>query len=317
MDQARELADLDDNTLRTRVKTSKIQIATTYRPILNALLAATHPQTPEQVAAAAHLDLDVVKARLDSITKADPKVLEATAEYLPDADVMIDFVERSMGVPISQANLADSNLVCSRLVDERVVPRHLSFLRRKLPPHLDAADHVNIALPDLVEFLRKEYVPFVDSQNQGLISRAGRLNERLIRRAMLNAGFVEVTDFQMTGTKSQGDIIVRTTAGGGHPLSIEVKSYGARERLLRGLADADAPKIGVGFFNSASEFNDSRTTDFLGTGALAIYLPPTTLARVDAVARTRVNSRNSVFYRPLTQLTTDLLDFKARGLAAY
>lgn len=316
MEQARALASLSDAELRKQVRTTAAHVVTTYRPILNALLVAETPQTPEQLAATTGLGVHTVKSRLDAITKADACVLEATAEFLPDADVMIDFVQRTMGSPITQRNLAESNIVCSRAVDAIITPRHLSYLKRELAGHINA-DTVSIGLHDLATFLRDGYLDFVNRQDQGLIARAGRLNERLIRRALLNSGFVEGADFKMTGTKSEGDIIVRTTAGAGRPISIEVKSYGARERLLRGLADADTPKIGVGFFDTASEFNNSRTTDFLGTEALAIYLPPATLAGVDAAARARVNSRGSVFYRPLTQLTTDLLTFKENGVAAY
>lgn len=317
MEQARELAGLGDKELRKRIRTTTLNLTASYRPILNALLAAASPQTPEHLATATGLAVEVVKDRLDPLTKADPNLLNALAEYLPSADVMIGAVELALGEPITQLNLARSNIVCTELVDRIVVPRHLSFLKRELSGRIHGAENVAIQLDDLLTFLRSRYLPFVDAQNQGLISRAGRLNERLIRRALLNCGFVEDADFKMTGTKSEGDIIVRTTAGTGRPLSIEVKSYGARERLLRGLADAGDPKIGVGFFNEHGEFNNSRTTDFLGTNALAIYLPPETYARVDATAKTRVNSRGSVFYRALTQLTTDLQAFKTSGLAAY
>ena len=100
-------------------------------------------------------------------------------------------------------------------------------------------------------------------------------------------------------------------------LLVEIKSWGARERLLRGLNDISPPKVGVGFFNDASEFNPERTNLFLATQALAIYLPQTTYAAIDATARARQNARGTTFYRPLGQFVADMRTFTECGEDAY
>lgn len=318
MIQAQGLAARTDRELAILFGTLPHFVKKNYRPIVEAIAVATVPQTPEHLAEATGFTVQAIKQRLVVMIKADPRLIDETAEFLPDAQTMIGFVQNMIGGPITSANLARANEICSQLVTRIIVPRHRSFLKRELSANIDAAENVNIRLNELVEFLREDYVDFVKAEGQGLTSRAGKLNEELIRQALLSAGLVDGNDFIVTGQKSEGDIVVYHVGRPNKNLAIEVKSYGARERLLRGLADAQSPKIGVGFFNAASEFNDQRTVQFItATGALAIYLPPATLADVDPAAKLRVNSRGSVFYRPLDDLATDLLAFIARGEAAY
>src|SRR5690606_24004455 len=107
----------------------------------------------------------------------------------------------------------------------------------------------------------------------GLVSRAGSLNEGLVREALKS----EQVKALRTGTEGNADVqIAAPDLNPPQVLNVEIKSYGARERLLRGLQDCNTPKIGVGFFNKASEFNANRTSQLLGTNASAIYLPEVT-----------------------------------------
>ena len=83
------------------------------------------------------------------------------------------------------------------------------------------------------------------------------------------------------------------------------------------MQDAPEPKIGVGFFNDASEFNPNRTQDYLGTQALAIYVPKATLSDIADASRKRVNGRGAAFYRPIEDLLNDAVAFTKKGEDAY
>ena len=93
-----------------------------------------------------------------------------------------------------------------------------------------------------------------------------------------------------------------------------MKSYGARERLLRGLQDLTGKDaIGVGFFTDASEFNPVRTQDFINANTLAIYMPDATYAALHADSKARLSKRNQRFYRTLSTFPADILHFTRTG----
>jgi len=314
------LTALSDQELRRKLGVSQKRLAGLVRPVLDALKRTPEgvTLTPDTLAAEIGCTTKQVNDALADIVAVDFSVFDKTSGYLPSTAAMIELLERRLG-PIDSSNLSAANGLCTSIVEAAVLPRYESFIRRELAKYLDAAGaSLTIPISDLLEHLRGNYREFVKAQDNGLVARAGGYNEAIFRRLMVNGQLVEGTDFGKTGTKSHGDFAFYCrTLTPQRTLYAEVKSYGARERLLRGLQDAPAPKIGVGFFTEPSEFNPRRTQDYLDTQALAIYVPQSTLEQIAPAALARVNGRNAAFYRPLEQLLPDAKDFIRRGEDAY
>lgn len=319
MPLADDLAALPANDLARVLSTSSRQVSATFRPLLGALAAQPGPHTPEQLASVLGWTAVQVREKLTRLVSAYPALFEATAEFMPGTATIVAMIETRLGQPIRAENLSQANAACIEIVDAIVKPRYASFIRRELEEYIDAAsDRLSMRVDELVPFLLEEYRVFVKQQDQGLTSKAGGLNEAILVRALINAGLVEGTAFEITGTKSRGDLAVYCDAVVPRStLLVEVKSFGARERLLRGLQDIQPPKIGVGFFTQAHEFNALRTQQFLDTQALAIYMPEATYAALDVAARARQNGRATAFYRPLNQYPGDMLAFTQQGVNAY
>ncbi len=254
----------------------------------------------------------VTKDNLDSLFEHFPRLLLSTEGYLPRSLAMMAIVADRLGVPIKSENLSAANEVCSEVVNEVMGPR----LRRFVRETLGSDGHVAPLGEDgLISFLTGPYAQFAKAEANGLVSRAGSLNEALVREAIKAAGLLDAIQ---TGTEGNADIqIVTKSMNPPQILSIEVKSYGARERLIRGLHDCKAPKVGVGFFNKSSEFNSDRTSLLLATNASAIYLPELTLSGLDGVTRARQNSHGGQFYRPLGRFGSDMKQFAHIGVKAF
>lgn len=245
-----------------------------------------------------------------------PATFSLIREYLPDADTMIVLTQDRMGEPITASNLVRANAVSAEIISSALDPGFEAFLRETLPFGDD--DKVTITLGELTLFLRVNYKKFSKSEGSGLISRAGGYNEALFREALLSEGLVEDSDFLRTGTRGHGDVEV--FARGLKPpetLSVEIKSYAARERLLRGLENAKKPKVGAGFFTSPGEFNATRTNALAGTGASAIYLPEETLEKLPVGSLSRQNSHGGLFYRPIERFARDMRRFTEVGEVAF
>jgi hypothetical protein len=286
---------------------------------INTVLAAVPPgarlDLPDLLAAMATpgLTLARLKSLLDVAVRANPRLLESLQGYYPPADVIIDLVQLEIG-NVVEANLSAANAACRRLVTSIGGPMIARFIRTSLGDHIDAGDQISISMLTLVQFMSGEFAEYMKAAGNGLVSLAGKLNEGLLVRAMENAGMVRPTHFRVTGTDSEGDIVVRSTTAN---LGVEVKSFHARERLLRGLQDVQQPKVGVGFFIDPLEFNNARTTTLLQANPAAIYMPTATLAQVDPIARGRITNDkiavSSRLYRPLEQFVTDMAAFAGTG----
>lgn len=225
---------------------------------------------------------------------------------------MMKVISHRLGGPIASANLSVANEVCSQIVDAVLGPRLAKFIRETLHPD---GPFVPLGEAELVAFLTGPYAQYAKSQANSLISRAGSLNEALVREAIISAGLLDAIH---TGTEGNADIqIVAKSLNPPQTLNVEVKSYGARERLVRGLHDCNPPKVGVGFFNKASEFNADRTTQLLATQASAIYLPDATLGALDAETKDRQNRHGGQFYRSLTRFGPDMKLFSQVGPKAF
>lgn len=251
------------------------------------------------------------KEALDALLCRYPSFIAHTLGYLPNAAATMAIVAERMGEPISSANLTRANEVCSGLVDEVMGP----LLAKFIDDELDVHPGQNIPKEALISFLLGPYAQFSKARSNSLMSRAGSLNEALVREALR---FENLTGAVQTGTEGNADIqIIAQALTPPAILSIEVKSYGARERLVRGLRDCNPPKVGVGFFNRAVEFNADRTSQLLATNASAIYLPETTLANLTEAVRQRQNSHGGVFYRPLSAFGPDMLNFTKAGMKVF
>lgn len=252
------------------------------------------------------------KESLDGLFAHFPALLTRTEGYLPGAEAMMAIVAYRLDSPIRSENLSEANEVCSQIVNEVMGPRLKRFIRETLSPD-GSFPPLNEA--QLVAFLTGPYAQYAKAEANSLVSRAGSLNEALVREAIRSAGLLDAIQ---TGTEGNAD--VQVVAKALHPpqtLNIEIKSYGARERLLRGLQDCNTPKVGVGFFNKSSEFNAVRTGQLLGTNASAIYLPEATLAGLDDATRARQNSHGGQFYRALGRFGADMKLFSQVGTKVF
>lgn len=315
---ADDLVALDDTALAAALAASKMLVTTKLRPLL-AALANNPPHTPEQLGDTLGWRASEVREKLTRVVTLHPMLFHATAEFLPGVATIVAMIEAEIGAPITGANLSEANKTCIQIVDSIVRPRYRSFIRRELVDFINPeTDELTMKLDELVPFLLEEYKVFVRQQDQGLTSKAGGLNEAILVRALTNTGLVEEKHFEVTGTKSKGDLAVYCdNVSPRATLLVEVKSFGARERLLRGLQDILPPKIGVGFFTQANEFNADRTQQFLDTQALAIYMPEATYGALDAASRARQNARATPFYRSLAEYAGDMKAFTERGADAY
>lgn len=251
---------------------------------------------------------------LDALIAHCPAVMNRIEHYLPKAATLKLLVEERLGGKITSDRLAEANEVWSALVSELVKPRLRRFLSQSLA--FDAAGSTAISLEDLIELLTGDYADFVKRKAAGFISFVGGYNELLVREALNNGGLSD--RMVQTGTRGAGDIVIKpASAKITTNLTIEVKSYAARERLLRGLQDCQSPKVGIGFFNNPAEFNPTRTTALLQTQTLAIYMPKATLAKMMPVVLDRTNTETGLFYRPLNMFAADVTAFIHGGSAAF
>lgn len=258
------------------------------------------------------------RKNLKDFVRVCPDMLVRIVGFYPDAATILGLVARQLaGGQIVSGNLMEANEECKRIVDAISRPRHVRFLSEQLAPYLtEDGRSVFVEKMELMNRLYDAYPDFVREEGNSLVSIAGRLNEEIFIKAMENAGmrFGSGRDFMRTGQNSEADLIVFQRAGTQRQMFVEVKSYHARERLLRGLQDITQPeKIGVGFFINPTEFNSWRTETLLESNARAIYLPDRTYEQVDEVSRRKLTVQQDRFYRPLSMFVGDMQHFVEHG----
>lgn len=250
---------------------------------------------------------------LKELITASPFLLEKVLGLYPKADTIIDLVEQRYGL-VTEGTLDLSNSRAAEIVRSIAQPVVERFVDGTLRENI-SHNLVTISKADLMTFLLEDFTEFSKGAGNGLVSIAGTLNERLLMRALKNGGLIEDTHFKKTGTNSQADLIIHSVGGARENLGVEIKSYHARERLLRGLQDITGHKVGFGFFKDPNEFNASRTQTLLQTQAVAIYMPAATLKQVDPVAQGMTTNERLAFlsrlYRPIEQFVTDAKYFHA------
>jgi hypothetical protein len=247
----------------------------------------------------------------------NPEYLGCVPGVLPPAETIIDIAAQTIGSPVSEENVSQANRVCAEVVEKATGPLVGEFVKSGLISSIDGS-LVTISIQDLTRFLVDEFATFLRGSGNSLVSVAGSLNEKLLVRCLVEKGMTANLDFTGTGTESQGDIVIHSKSGSKTNLNVEIKSYHARERLLRGLRDIHPPKVGAGFFVDPSEFNPRATIRLLQTNTAAIYMPQETLAKLSPESLSKKTSEtiahDSHFYRPLERFASDMAHFGNHGI---
>jgi len=251
------------------------------------------------------------KKYLREYIEENPKKLKKISGFYPSAVTIVNLVESELAETISETNLNHANKMARDIVNAIAKPMLENYLVTSLDKNITNGN-VSITISKLMDFLQLEFTEFLSSSGNGLQSIAGSLNEHLLQKAMTNAGMDE-TQFQKTGKDSNADFKIYSNINQRKQLGVEVKSYHARERLLRGLQDIVGHKVGFGFFVDAGEFNSHRTQTLLQSETAAIYMPQSTLKDVEIKAQemrtTQTIAFNSRFYRPIEQFVSDMKYF--------
>ncbi len=256
------------------------------------------------------------KSNLKDYIDENPKVIEKVLGIYPSASTLVALVEDKLQHQITELSLNEANHIASDIVKSISEPLFKKFLADNLGAYYKG-ERVDIPTTELVDFLMNDLADFYAKAGNSLVSIAGTLNEQLLEQAMINQGMT-VDNFKRTGKNSEGDFVIYSSAGNRQQIGVEVKSYHARERLLRGLQDITGDnKVGFGYFIDASEFNAHRTKTLLQSDASAIYMPQATLNNVEASAKAITSNKmiafQSRFYRPIEQFVTDMKHFCQHG----
>lgn len=253
-----------------------------------------------------------IKKHLNALLRDGEHRVLNVAGFVPDAPLLVDLAEKAIG-QIGSAMLMDANRETKKLIDQIAKPELRRVFLAGLPGE-KTGEMLEVRVDDLFNFITDEFLPHVTETDNGFISIVGRLNEEIILRALRNSKLKDGVDFQRSGTNSVGDIIVSQRGGQKNNLYVEVKSYHARERLLRGLQDINHPfKVGIGYFRDPREFNPKRTQTLIDSGANAIYLPADTYGNVDPAALAMTTGKQSSFYRPMDRFVEDMVIFAENG----
>lgn len=253
-----------------------------------------------------------VKKYLKSYLHIRPEEIPKILGFYPSADTVISLAEKTIGC-ITGENLYEINVFCKGLIGSITKPKHSKYLLDLLAGYV--SDNLIIINKDeLANLLYEDYVNFVHESDNGLVSIAGTMNEKILIRGLTNAGLIPKVDFWKTGSDSVGDLQVAHVGPPPVHMYCEIKSYAARERLLRGLQDINYPhKVGVGFFTNAAEFNPERTRTLLAANPLAIYMPDITYENLASNSLIQITRNQDKLYRPLSMYINDMVHFRNTG----
>lgn len=264
-----------------------------------------------------------VRTKIKQAMATDASIRGRVAGIFPDTETILNEVEDRIG-KICGGNLVEANLESRRLVDKWSKSFSEHFCRKSLGLNLDQkTGKITLSFDELRTKLLIPYENYLVQSGNGLVSIAGTLNQSLLLRALRNSGLTDDganPQFKETGNKSEGDIQIYFRGSKSHKtLSVEAKSYAARERLIRGLADIQIPKVGVGFFNDATEFNKQRVTQIAtSVHASALYMPTTTFNNLSFDARGVCHPQTGRICRSLeNEFVEDMKNFVEYGLIFY
>ncbi len=257
---------------------------------------------------------DTVKGHLKEFLSEYTEYVVNVRGFYPKPETIIKIAEIKNG-PVISTNLMQMNFECKDVVDNITMPLHKDFIDTLIKDKT-VNNKVVIDKKELISLMYDEYRDFTRETDNGLSSIAGRLNEELIMKALENAGMDRGKDYVSTGKNSEGDIWVYQNAKAKirKTLYIEVKSYHARERFLRGLHDINQEeKIGIGFFRDPSEFNPERTKSLLTAKPIAIYLPCDTYKKLHDDSKRMTTTRQEKVYRPFSLFVEDMKNYNKHG----
>jgi hypothetical protein len=296
-------------------------MATDYSDLFRKLLNAkdnpvTFEKLYDEIVLPKKVNRTTVKKHLRAFINEHPEYLAKMLGFYPDVETIIQMAERELGEAVNKDNLFAINKQCKLIVDKLTKPLHEEHLRGLFHGKTDETDRVTIFFSELLELIYENYIDFIHETGNSLVSIAGSMNELILIRGLRSVGLRDDDNFYKTGKQSEADlnIIHRPQAGNAKTLYVEIKSYHARERFLRGLRDIPHPdKIGIGFFISPKEFNPSRTSLYVSTGTWAIYMPDETYQDLDIRSKEFNSVTQSKLYRPLSMFCDDMLVFCQTG----
>lgn len=256
------------------------------------------------------------RSHLKKFLSNNPEFIGTVQGILPSVAAIINLAEGQLNTSVNESNVVQANRICAEIVGQAAGPVVEEFIRSNLAESLEG-DRLSVDIRQLIDFLVGDFAAFTKGAGNGLISIAGSVNEKLLARCLESRGLTSA-DYSVTGTESQGDIIIHSRAGPRSNLHVEIKSYHARERLLRGLRDIERPKVGAGYFVDANEFNPTRTITLLQAQAAAIYMPQETLMELPSASSNETTNETiahgSRFYRPLERFASDMFHFAGHGV---
>ncbi len=279
------------------------------------LLSSVHaPIEADSIYSNFKVDSKTIKKHLRLYLDENTSAIGRVIGIYPSSDTVIRIAETICG-RVSGANVSIINVECKRIIDEITLPKHAAFLATFFDQFADPVTaQVCIDKTKVISFLYEEYVGFVHEADNGLVSIAGTLNEKILIQGLRNIGLIEDKDFRKTGKNSEADLQVEHSGATTKILFCEVKSYAARERLLRGLQDIKSnEKVGVGFFKNPAEFNPERTTTLLDAHPRAIYMPNDTHSKLHRDSARQTTAQQDRLYRPLSDFFTDMRFFVKNG----
>jgi hypothetical protein len=289
-----------------------------YHTEFKKLLDSGVPVSADQLFAASSLGTAKYDAKLKQLRKflsSNPQYVCTVRGVLPSVEAIVNMACQELALQLSEKNVVSVNQRCKEIVQRVTSPVLEDFVRDGLKGFIEK-DKLTAPVQKIVDFFADDFSGFARSSGNGLASIAGSINELLLVGCLQQVGLTS-GDFTKTGKKSVGDITLHSKGAGKPNLNIEIKSYHARERLLRGLSDAQHPKVGAGFFVDPLEFGPGRTRTLLQTNAAAIYMPSKSLANVASSARSMTTNEEiafgSKFYRPLERFASDMKYFVRAG----
>lgn len=257
------------------------------------------------------------KSHSSKFFKIYPCLAEQVSDYQPSAHVMVSLAERDLDGEITPELMIEARAIVEKANNARDQRSRMQSAQQVFEPFIQSC-RLNAPFN---EFLLKlpDYEKKIQSLGQRTVSIAGDVHELVVVRALESVGLTQSLDvssdfFRPTKPKGkQGDIVVRSTKRPDALYRTEVKSLSARERFQRGLDALEGEhRVGFGFFNNPSEFNET-TVRLLSRVADAVYMPPQTLKELDGKVKNWMNNRQAPFFRPVHEYPIDMKNWARNG----
>jgi len=165
---------------------------------------------------------------------------------------------------------------------------------------------------DILRSIARNYPNIGRSIMQSGLAIAGEVNRLLYLRLLESVGLKPGTDFNSLGSQEEGDIRVYGPTRDSY-LTVEAKSMKARERLGKSISSMHGDVVAVGFFDTAKEFTQGKTSTYAKHRCLAIYMPPDTLKNLPKESASAMNYQQRPLYRSNEVFAQDCLLYHKTG----